>query len=223
MGTNLPSSNKDSLVWLEGIIATWNANYAAIGLTSAQTINLSLNVANTRAAFTTVSDIRTESKAKTLDANAKAKALHAEASAMISTIKGFARASNDPAAVYLASGISPADPPSPVAPPGTPVIDNAVLIANGAVKINFSGTGPVGTVWQVNRKLTGETEYAFIGTADPTTKSYIDNTIPVGTDSAMYTVTGQRGAEIGLPSLTATVQFGSVQGVGDGAAASEAA
>jgi hypothetical protein len=219
MGQNLPSNNRESLVWLEGIIATWNANYASIGLTSAQTIDLSQDVANTRSAFTTVSDIRTESKAKTLDANAKAKALHAKASAMISTIKGFARASSDPAAVYLASGISPADPPSPVGLPEQPSGLSAILGGDGSITIGFEGRSAVGTVWEVSRKLPGETSFTKIGNADVLTKSFTDTTVPGTVNSAEYRVQGIRGSDAGPVSLAFTVQFGSAAA----AAASQAA
>ena len=219
MGQNLPSNNRESLVWLEGIIATWNANFASIGLTSAQTIDLAQNITNTRAAFTTVSDIRTESKAKTLDANAKANELHVEASAMISTIKGYARASNDPAAVYLASGISPADPPSPVGLPEQPVGLSAILGGDGSITISFSGRSAVGTVWEVKRKLPTETVFSKIGNADVLTKSYTDNTVPGTVSSVEYRVQGIRGSDAGPVSLAFTVQFGGADGVAASAAA----
>ena len=115
MGTNLPSTHRLSLEWLEGHIAQWNTNFAAIGLTSAQVIDLAQDIANARGDFTGVQQIRDDSRASTQSWYSVSDALHAKAADLITTIKSFAANNADPAAVYLAAGMTPKDPPSPVA------------------------------------------------------------------------------------------------------------
>ena len=219
MASNLPSDKQAALTWLEAHQVQWNDSLDGIGLTSAQTVELGLEIANARAAFTSVQSIRADAKAETQTWYSKATSMHKVGSELITSIKAFAENSDDPDAVYLIAGITGKAPPSPIPAPGTPTIDNAQIMGNGSVRVNFSGTGPVGTVWRVSRKLDGETSFSIIGSADAKTKSYVDATIPTGIDSATYIVTGERGSEVGDPSFAMTARFGAAAA----AAASEAA
>jgi hypothetical protein len=219
MAQNLPSEKQAALNWLEAHQVQWNNNLAAIGLTSAQMVDLGLEVANARQAFTSVQSIRADAKAETQTWYTKANSMRKVGSELITSIKAFAQNSDDPDAVYLLAGMTGKAPPSPIAPPNQPTIDNAQLMGNGSVIVNFSGTGPVGTVWRVSRKLDGETSFSIIGSADAKTKSYVDATIPTGIDSATYIVTGERGSQVGLPSFEMTARFGNAAA----AAASQAA
>ena len=141
MSTNIPRGRTELLAWLEGIVGNWNTNFAVIGLTSAQVIDLAQNITSTRTAFTTVQSIRTQSIAKTQDFYTLADELRVEASGLVTTIKGFAETSDDAAAVYLAANITPKDPPSPVPAPEQPTNGVARLGGNGAVIINFDARG----------------------------------------------------------------------------------
>ena len=215
MSANIPRGRVELLTWLEGIITTWTANEASIGVTSAQITSLTSNITATRSAFTTVEAIRTQSKAKTQDFNTQADALRVEASGLVTTIKGFAETSDDPGAVYLAANISPRDPPSPVPAPEQPTNGSAELGGNGAVIVNFEARGAAGTVWQVYRQLGTGTAYSFVGSADSITKSFVDNTVPAGESSAQYTIQGVRGNVKGPVSFAILVQFGGVSGAED--------
>lgn len=211
---NVPPGRIESLQWLEGIIGTWNANFAGIGLTSAQVVDLAQDIVNTRSSFTSVEQIRAESKSKTQDFYSQSDNLSAKAGAFVTIIKGFADASGDPAAVYTLADLTPKDPPSPMPAPDQPAIVQTALNGDGSVTVNYIGNGPTGTTWQVSRKLAGETGFTFVGNADSLTKSYRDTTIPAGADSATYIVTGTRGSLTGLPSIPAVVQFGSADAEG---------
>ena len=90
---------------------------------------------------------------------------------------------------------------------------NAVLGGDGSVTINFQGNGPIGTVWQVSRKLPSETGFSFIGNADASTKSFTDATVPAGIVSADYQVQGIRGSVTGPVSFGFNVKFGGADGV----------
>ena len=219
MGTNMPSTNHDALEWLEGHIAQWNTNFAAIGLTSAQTIDISGTVVNVRADFTSVETVRASSKAKTNDFDTSAAAMRAKASTLISTIKSFASTSGDAAAVYTLAGMTPKDPSSPMAPPEQPTGLKAVLIGDGSVTIEWDGRGPTGTVYNITRKLPAETVFTFIGQSGSRVKEFNDASVPPATASAIYMVQGVRGSDVGMVSQAMTVFFGAI----DGAAEEEAA
>jgi hypothetical protein len=219
MARNVPQGRVESLQWLEGVYPIWSANAAAIGLTSAQTVDLAQDVVNTRSSFTSVTDIRAESKATTQTFYSQSDALSKKAGALLTLIKGFAEASTDPAAVYALAQITGKAPLSPVAPPEQAAITNAVLGGTGSVTINFIGNGPIGTVWQVSRKLSTETTFTFLGNADARTKSFVDTTIPAGTPSADYQVQGVRGSLTGLASFPLNVLFGTAAPAQQAAAA----
>lgn len=219
MGTNMPSTNHDALEWLEGHIAQWNTNFAAIGLTSAQVTDLMADVVAVRGNFTSVEAVRADSKAKTSQFNINAAAMRAKASPLISTIKSFAATSDGSATVYTLAGMTPKDPGSPAQPPAQPTGLKAVLNGNGSVTVSWDGTGPTGTVYNVARKLPTESTFTQIGQSGARDKEFTDTSVPPATASAVYTVEGVRGSETGPISNAMTVFFGTVPGEGEGAEA----
>ncbi len=216
MGANMPSNDNLALVWLEGHIDQWTASAATIGLTSAQTTDLAAKISDARTAFTSVEQIRADSKAQTGAYHSKAVGMRATASDMIADIKSFANTAADPNLVYTTAGITPADPRSPVPAPEQPVALTASLGGDGSVTIGFAGRGPVGTVWEISRQLAGETGFTHLGHADSATKSFTDTTITAGVATAMYQVRGIRGSITGPASFPITVQFGSADAGAEG-------
>ncbi len=212
MGTNLPSEDNAALAWLEGHIAQWVASPATIGLTSGQTTDLAAKITDARNAFTGVEQIRGDSKARTVSYHTRAAGMRATASDMIADIKSFANTAADPNLVYTTAGITPADPRSPASPSEQPVALTASLGGDGSITIGFAGRGPVGTVWEISRKLAGETGFTHLGHADVATKSFTDTTITAGVATAMYQVRGIRGSLTGPASFPITVQFGNNDG-----------
>ena len=219
MGTNIPSGRQAILTWAESLIGQWGTNQAAIGLTSAQVIELGTNIANARQAFTSVEAIRANSKTETQDFYTKADAVHTNASKAVTAIKSFAKNSTDPEAIFLLAGITGQNPPSPVAAPEQPSNLKATLQNNGAIEVSWSGRGPVGTIYEVYRKLALETSYSFLSNIDASEKKYNDAGVPAGTISATYQVRAIRADQFSPYSTAFVIQFGT----SDGAAASAAA
>ncbi len=219
MGINIPETRKEILAWAESLIAQWGTNQAAIGLTSAQVAELAVDIANARQALTDVEATRANAKAETQDYYAKADAVHKKASKAVTAIKSFAKNSTDPEVVYLLAGITGQNPPSPVPAPEQPTNLRAVLQNNGAVEVRWTGRGPVGTIYEVYRKLATETSYTFLSNVDASEKRYTDAGVPAGTLSAMYQVRAIR-ADLFSPYSTAfVIQFGTSDGAGEAAAA----
>lgn len=212
MGTNLPASNNAALIWSEAHMDQWASNFASIGLTSAQTLDFSQRVVNTRGSFTSVETIRADAKAQTQEYNIDADDMRAVASNLISIIKEFARTSSDPATIYTTAGLTAADPRSPAAPPSQPTALNATLNGTGNITLGWAGIGPTGTVWIISRKLSTETGFSQIGQGDAATKSFTDTSVTSGVASVTYVVQGVRGSVTGLVSPALNVFFGSADG-----------
>lgn len=215
MGTNMPSTNHDALEWLEAHTALWNANYASIGLSSAQVIDLTQDVTNVRANFTAVEAVRADSKSKTSAFNTNAAAMRAKASTLISTIKSYAGTSGSSSTVYTNAGLTPKDPGTPAQPPSQPTALKAVLNGDGSVTVSWEGSGPTGTVYNVSRKLVTESTFTFLGQSGAREKEFTDSSVPPATASAVYTVEGVRGSDVGPISNAMSVFFGAVPDEGE--------
>ena len=210
MGSNLPSERRQALNWLEARIATWVANPTGIGLTSAAVIDLSQQVVNTRAAFTSVTAIRAEAKNETVTANGIADGMHMAAGPVIANIKNFADNQTNPQLIYDAANISPQSPPSPTPAPATPTNLKANLGSNGSVFISWDGTGATGTLYEVYRRVDGETGFTLLGNVDAKTKEFNDATLPLGTTFATYQIRAVRADTQSLFSTQFNIQFGPI-------------
>jgi len=212
MGKNIPNGRIDRLNWIESLIDQWTANQATLGLSPAQIAALTQRASDAREAFENAELIRANAKAVTNTFHSAADGAHALASNLLLLIKATAVTSDAPEAVYLAAGITPRKKPSPTGRPGQPSIASATLNGDGSVTLHFYASGPaspVGTVWQVSRRLEGQASPRIIGSADPATKSYQDNTLPEGTSSATYQIQGIRGGVKGRPSVVFGIKLGS--------------
>lgn len=215
MARNLPGNDQDAMVWLESRMTGWNNDYAAIGLTSAQVIDLTQKVVNTRSAFTSVEGARINSKSKTQNFHALAKDMRGDAGILIGAIKNFAVQSQSPQTVYDTAGVLPADPRSPAGPPEQPTNVNRSILSDGSVRLTWHGRGPEGTTYFITRRLNGTGSYSFLGQAPSVDKSFVDNTLPQGTITASYMIQGVRSGNTGLQSVPIVVQFG-VSNEGEG-------
>jgi len=208
MGTNLPYGRASTLEWLEGRIDQWALNPAAIGLTSAQVATLQADVAATRDDFETMHASRNHAQSMTFQFNTSADALHAQAADLILAIKAFAATSGNGASVYVAANLSPKGDPSPADAPLRPTDLGVSLENSGSIVLSWEGAGPTGTLYEVYRKLTGETDFVLLGNVDAQTKAYVDDALPVGATFATYMVRGVRGKKTGPFSTQFNVQFG---------------
>ena len=163
--------------------------------------------------------LRTNARNETQTFYTNARELHESASPLIANIKNFALNSSDPSLVYEAAGVLPPDPPSPLAPPTTPVNIRRTVNPTGSITLFWDATGPTGTIYNVKRKLNTETSYTLVGQGDSSDKSFTDETVPSGTTSVTYIIQGVRGPLVGLESQAITIAFG----VGGAQAAAAAA
>jgi len=212
MGDNMSSYNPDALIWLEAHIAGWIADPIGIGLTAGQVATLATNINSARLAFNAVQQARDTSKDKTVAFRSAGDTMRQTAAPLIAAIKSYADNAPDPAQVYEQAGVLPKSNPSPLPPPSQPTALKAVLNGDGTVTIDFQGTGPTGTVWNVSRKRATETSFTYIGFADQATKSFVDAGLAPGTTSASYLVQGVRAGAAGPVSQAMTIYLGAADG-----------
>ncbi len=129
---------------------------------------------------------------------------------MIANIKNFADNQSNPQLVYDAANISPADPPSPIPAPATPTNLKANLGNNGSIFISWDGTGASGTLYEVYRRVDGETTFTLLGNVDAKTKEFNDAGLPLGTTFATYQIRAVRADKASLFSTQFNIQFGPV-------------
>lgn len=212
MSTNLPSYNPDALIWMEAHIDQWDADPAAVGLTSATVVDLQADITNARDAFTSVQQLRTDAKTGTSTFRTLGDTMRASAGDAIITIKAFAENSDTPETVYTAAGITPPDPSTPTAAPDQPSNVSATLQNDGSITVTWDGKGPTGTVYQIYRKLPLETVFSVIGNAGSRLKEFNDATVPSAIAYATYQVRGQHAEKFSTFSSQVTAQFGGTDG-----------
>jgi hypothetical protein len=212
MSRNLPSGHLATIEWLEARLAAWSADPAGIGITPAQIADLTAQLDQARTLYTQSQELRARSKAKTGEFYGQATIVHTVAASMIQNIKAFAATAANPSDIYAQANLSSPAGHSRSAPPTRPTNFDFKLLANGSAKLMWEATGPTGTNYNITRRLSGETDFTFIGQGDGTAKSFVDATLPSGTAHAAYRIQGVRGALVGPQSTTFTIFFGTVSG-----------
>jgi hypothetical protein len=216
MATNLPRPIPDLLAWAQTHDSLWQANFAAIGLSTAQATAFKNLVASFRAAFDAAEVARLASKNATETLHASVTNIRATGGAYVNLIKAFAETTHNPA-VYTLSGISPDDPAGTVAAPIPPDTIIAGVNADGSLTLKWKvgqPDGVTGVQYLVSRRLGSTGTFALVGSVGAI-KTYVDATLPFGVDSVQYIITPKRGDVMGDQSAVFTLQFGSVRGGGN--------
>ncbi len=194
--------------------APWTLNKVAIGISDAQLMDFKTKSGKARGTFDAAEQARLASKAATETYYAAVAALRASAADCVRTIQNKAKSTGDPAIYGLAEIPSP-DPRSATAPPPAQPFDiRAQVNGDGSLTLFWKASNPRGVssvVYKVQRGF-GAGPFNLLDTSGG--KTYNDDSIPVGTNSVSYIVTGKRGGQSGPMSEIFTARFGSVAGGG---------
>ncbi len=202
----LPQSRLAQIEWFEQRLAAWLLNATNIGLTSAQVTQLQGEIAAARIAYNNAQQIRNQSKSATVTYYDASDTLVDDGRDLIATIKAFAEATNDPN-VYVLADVPPPAPPGVIPPPGTPYDFRVGLRQDGSVELRWKSNNPSGgssVVYEILRSDAGG-PMTFVSNVGE--REFIDATIPPGTDTTTYQITGIRGTERGAPAQF-NVRFG---------------
>lgn len=207
----LPSSRKEKIEWFEDRLPHWAGDPAAVGLTAPQVASLDALVTKARAAADNAAQARNHARSATTGFHQSTGAMEAEGRALIKTIKAFAEASGDEN-VYVLARVPPPGPREPLGAPGRPHAITIALDSNGQIQLAWQADNAMtstGVYFIISRALDGEEGHTILGVSG--TKSFTDNSIPLGTARAAYLITPYRGDLAGEPGNQTTVQFGSVE------------
>lgn len=205
----VPSSRLGKIEFYEAHIAPWTTNALEIGLAPASVTALGTATTAARSAYNAHLAALDASKAATQNFYDKVRDMHSDPGAgsdMIDTIKAFAQSSGN-ANVYVLAQIPPPAVPGTVPPPGTPFDFAVSLLQSGALEFKWkclNPVGSVGTIYEVQRKI-GTGGFAFIGGIG--VKTFLDETLPVGSAPVTYKITAVRSTARGNPAQF-TVSFG---------------
>ncbi len=204
----VPTNDVAALEFYESHGPIFQSNAAALGIPGPLAAAVKADAITTRGLYQAAIDARNASKAATLAWQTGLANLRTEGSAAIAAIKAFADNAGDPNAVYALAQIPAPTPPAPLPAPGQPSDFTVNILSGGTLQLKWKmpGRQPGNTFYQVKRQLPGESFYTIIGGSGD--KTFIDETLPAGSDSVKYIVTAIRGSVSGLGSLPVDVQFG---------------
>lgn len=192
-----PKTKPGKIGYFNSKVAPWTANAVAIGSTAPTVTAFSALVT---AAQTKMADqIAAEQAAK-----AATEACDAAVASMVfagveifKQVRVKAAASADPAAVFELAEIPAPATPTPVTTLGTPGDFTVGLGADGALMLGWKCANPraTGTIYQVWRKLPGESEFSYLGGTGE--KKFNDPTVPSGSAMVLYKIQAVRSTAVG--------------------------
>ncbi len=204
----VPSTVSELIAFCNEHVATWTSSPTTVGLTAAMVTDLKNKAGAASDAVSAQNAAKEAAKAATLTANKKVSDLRKAIASCIRSIVTFAEAAADPMAVFAAAQIPPTASPTPSQPPGAPFDITATLNNQGNITLKWKCVNPPGgnVVYSVNRRDDSAGSFAQVGVVG--TRSFTDTTIPAGSPSVQYQISGFRGQTAGPASPIFTLQFG---------------
>jgi len=219
----MPTTLAELLVWLANHQTLWAQHQAEIGISEPQLEAWQTLSDQFIASHAAAEAARQASKDATVIMQDNLEAVRGYTQALIGVIRAHAATTDDTKVLGLA-GLEPIQPPSQLPPPVAPDNLTATLDNNGGLRLTWKVSQPAGVTsvqYQVRRKLVGQTTWTTVGIAG-SKKTFLDESIPFGTDALMYQIVPFRGDIAGAPSSQFNFQFGTggggmfVTGTGNG-------
>ncbi len=203
----VPRTIHDRISFYETHIDVWEQHAAALGLSPQRLSELRDVIVTARTEFEAAAQAQQAAQAATLRMQEAVKTLHS-APAMgqntIDTIKLTASTTGD-IGVYALAQIDPPQSDSPLPAPNTPSRVESKLLTLGEIELSWTGkqpSGSHGTLYQIERAVDGDIDaniYEFVGISGG--RRFIDATLPVGPERAVYRITAIRGQDRSLPGV----------------------
>ncbi len=204
----VPIKDLEALDFFETRANGWLTNATALGIPNALASAIKANTVAARTAYTAQQSAIAAARAATLNWQSALQTLRSTGANGIASIKATADNAANPDAIYSLAQIPAPTPPQPLPAPGTPTNLSCSILSTGALSLKWKmpSAQPGNTFYQITRRLPGEASFTIIGGSG--NKTFVDETLPLGTDSVQYIVTAIRGNVSGTPSNAFVVQFG---------------
>ncbi len=214
MGT-IPTDDRQLVTFCAAHKDTWVTNQAQIGVTASQNTALSAALLNAQKSLDAAETARAVSKGATTMFKSNSRSLRDICGDIVRTVQTFAKNNNNPAVYGLADIPAPQPRSQNAPPPGQPGDIRAGVNSDGSLTLTWKSNNPSGVsnvVYKVQRAFNGANNYTLLDTVGE--RTFTDMTIPFGTTSVSYIITGKRGGQTGQMSSAFTAQFGSIAGGG---------
>lgn len=213
MGT-IPRKTSELLAFCEERAPIWALSSAAIGIPS--DLATQFTSVTTAASASVAAQVTAVSSAQAATATAQADvaALRETLGEALKVIRAFAETVENPTVVFTTAKIPPTKPRSPIGPPGTPKDYTMSVDLAGRLHLTWKCQNPpgsMGVLYMIERRLNQAGAWALLGAVAE--REYLDGTIPSGTGTVEYRITGHRAGTVGLPG-TFTAKFGTTDGGG---------
>jgi hypothetical protein len=216
----VPTTKSEQIEFFEQRAPIWVANAEALNLPAVRTAELTALVSAARSAFNNAAAKRAQAVAATAAQNEALAAMNGLGAELIKAIRITAEVEGDPSLYGLAQIPAPKDR-TPIPPVEASDVEYE-LLTDASIRLTWDGSVSTGTVYVVRRSITMPGQqpgaYQTLGVADE--KSYTDDSIPTGAQSASYVIKATKGG-LTTPG-TAPVVVRLTKG-GNGQAAVEAA
>ena len=206
MSKVIPGPRDDMLTFYANHIDTWELNQASIGLALPEVTALKNAIEAAQAQLTATQVLRENARNATDLLNAKAAIVRSLGGAAMSTIRGYAEAT-DPIEVYEKADLPMPKPPTPAGPPVAPTSVVADPNATGTITLKIKGSVAQNASFEIERSVDGG---AYVLVKPTRLKTWTDEAVPMNTNTIVYRVWGVRGNVRSQTATSATVNFGNL-------------
>ncbi len=201
--STIPQSYPAAIDWCTNHLADWPADPTTIGLDEARVLELAGRTQAAAQALADAQQLDNQKKAAFADYHAKARSMREYASQSVGIIRGFAKGSDNPEAIYTLAQIpAPADP-EPAPEPGVPFKFTTNLLQDGSLEVAFDcdNQGEGGVIYEVRRRDGAGQSLPFNFIMNTLERRFTDDTIPHGTGQVTYRIVATRSTGRGSPAV----------------------
>lgn len=149
--------------YLEDRVPLWQADPAAVGLSTEQAAAAAVLVQAARDAYSAQQAAELAASIALTDRDEAIASMRSFASNLIATIRAFARAENNPG-VYATAGLLPPADPTPSPDPVVPTDVTLQLGTQGSIVVRWEGSLALGTYYEVQRTLDNGASWVAVDT-----------------------------------------------------------
>ncbi|MEQ9094752.1 MAG: hypothetical protein RIE32_00650 [Phycisphaerales bacterium] len=204
----VPEKLPEAIDWVGVHAPVWTVAEATIGLEAGQLANLTALHAQADALKAEYEALKAQCEAKGAEYRRTARTMRSTASGMVVQIRGFARTTPDPKAVFAAARLPEPATRTPAPPPGTPTAFRVELLESGTLRFTFDCEHPEAVsavTYKVLRQEGPDGPYQFLLNAKK--RRFEDGSFSGSSGMVTYLVTAQTSTQDGNPAYF-TVRFG---------------
>ncbi|HYE63342.1 MAG TPA: hypothetical protein VD997_15225 [Phycisphaerales bacterium] len=205
----VPRKTVDFVNWLKPRGPKWKTQASVLGLTTSQGTAVDAASASLLAKFEAREAAEQAFRNAVAELDAELTSARTIVGDCMRTIDAFASNSSNPTAIYTTADVPAPQSPKPTPPPGLPADLRVTLGKTGSLELAWKCVNPGnvgGVVYEVKRSIGSDAgPFEYLGVSG--TRKFTDDTLPAGSGSVYYQITGVRSTQRG-PTEVFLVKFG---------------